>query len=419
MKKYVLMAGILLVTAASFGQKKEIKKARKALNNKDVSGAMGFINQAEGMLGSADDAMKSDFYLLKGQIYLADAGNNDFEKMKKSAEAFNKAIAIDKNNKEAQIGVQQLRASLVNSAVSDQRAKNYASATKKLYTSYTVSKDTLDLYNAAESSVLAKDYDSALTYFEQLLDMGYTGIKKEWIATDLETGEIVTFGDESTRTTNMLTGKYTNPDERMAKSVKGDILRSVAIIYTSKGNKEKAMQVMKDARAENPNDVGLMRAEADMVYQMGDMAAYNKLMAEIIKTDPTNPELYYNLGVGSAKNGDSEKAIEYYKQALKHNPEYAAALINISATMLGQETAIVEEMNSLGMSKADNERYDVLKQKRKDLYGQVIPYLESAVNLRADNIELVRTLMNLYDQVGNDSKAKAMKAKLQQMEGGQ
>ena len=152
---------------------------------------------------------------------------------------------------------------------------------------------------------------------------------------------------------------------------------------------------------------------------MGDMAAYNKLMAEIIKTDPTNPELYYNLGVGSAKNGDSEKAIEYYKQALKHNPEYAAALINISATMLGQETAIVEEMNSLGMSKADNERYDVLKQKRKDLYGQVIPYLESAVNLRADNIELVRTLMNLYDQVGNDSKAKAMKAKLQQMEGGQ
>ncbi|MDX1462525.1 MAG: tetratricopeptide repeat protein, partial [Marinirhabdus sp.] len=221
------------------------------------------------------------------------------------------------------------------------------------------------------------------------------------------------------RTTNMLTGKYTNPDERMATSVKGDILRGVAIIYTSKGQNDKAMKVMKEARAENPDDVSLMRAEADMVYQMGDMEAYSKLMEKIIASDPENPELYYNLGVGSAKNGQTEKAIEYYKKALKYDPNYAAAMINISATMLGQETAIVEEMNGLGMSKADNARYDVLKEKRKQLYMDVIPYLESAMKLRKDNVELVRTLMNIYDQVGMDAKSKEMKAKLAQMEGGQ
>lgn len=419
MKKYVVLAGILLVTAASFGQKKEIKKAQKALKNNQVAEAMGYIDQAEGMLGSADNDMKTDFYLTKGQIYLADAGNSDFEKMKQSATSFNKVLEMDATNKEALLGVQQLRASLVNSAVADQKAQKYASATEKLYTSYTVSKDTLDLYNAAESSVLAKDYDSALTYYEQLLDMGYTGIKKEWIATRIEDNVIVTFADEGSRSTNMLSGLYTNPDERMAKSVKGEILRSVAIIYTSKGEKEKAMKVMQDARAENPNDIGLIRAEADMVYQMGDMKKYNELMQQIIASDPTNPELYYNLGVGSAKNGDADKAIEYYQKALKYNPEYSAAMINIAATMLGKETAIVEEMNNLGMSKADNDRYDVLKQQRKDLYTEVIPYLESAMKLRTDNIELVRTLMNIYDQVGEDAKSKAMKAKLQQMEGGQ
>ncbi len=416
MKKYVVLAGILLVTAASFGQKKEIKKAERALNNSEVAEAMSYINEAEASIESADAGMKSEFYLLKGKIYLADAGNKDFEKMKKSAEAFKKALEIDATNKDAQIGVQQLRAALVNSAVADQRANNYALATEKLYTSYTVANIELDLYNAAESSILAKDYDTALKHYENLLDLGYTGVSKEWIATDIETGEIVTFADESGRTTGMLSGKYTNPDERMAESVKGDILKNIAIIYISKGDKDKAMKVMADARKENPDDVSLMRAEADMAYQANDMKTYNILMDKIIATDPNNAELRYNLGVGFAKNNESEKAIEQYKKALEIDPNYAAAQINIAATMLGQEGAIVEEMNNLGTSSADNKRYDALKQKRKDLYMEVIPYLESAVKLRPDNVELVRTLMNIYSQTGQDAKFKEMKAKLAAME---
>ena len=430
MKKYVVLAGILLVTAASFGQKKEIKKAEKALKNSNVAEAMGYINEAEAMLGAADPDMKKDFYLLKGQIYLADAGNDNFDKMNKSAEAFNKVLEMDATNKDAKIGVQQLRASLVNSAVEDQKnarnatadeqsSKAYGLAMIKLYTSYTVAGDQLDLYNAAESGILAKDYDSALKYYEQLLDLGYTGIRQEFIATDIENGQIVSFYDENTRSTSMLSGKYTNPDERMSPSVKGDILKNIAIIYTSKGDKDKAMKVMADARKENPNDITLIRAEADMAYQANDMKKYNMLMDKVIATDPTNPELRYNLGVGFSKNGENDKAIEQYKKALELDPNYAAAQINIAAIMLTQEGVIVEEMNNLGTSSADNKRYDVLKQKRKDLYKEVVPYLESAIKLRPDNVELVRTLMNIYSQVGEDAKFKTMKAKLAEMEGGQ
>lgn len=419
MKKTIVLAGLILTTTLSFGQKKEIKKAEKALKNSEVAEAMDYVNQAEALISGADEDLKGEFYVLKGKIYLADAGNNDFEKMKQSADAFKMATQIEGSKKDAEEGMQQLRVALVNSAVTDQRAKNYDLATEKLYTSYTISKDTLDLYNAAESSILAKNYDNALKHYEELLDMGYTGIRKEWIATDIETGEIATFGSESDRTTGMLSGKYTNPDERMAPSVKGDILRNIAIIYTSKGDKDKAMKVMADARKENPGDASLMRAEADMAYQAGDMQKYNKLMDEIIATDPTNPELYYNLGVGYAKNGEDDKAIEKYKKALSLDPDYAAAQINIAATMLGKETAIVEEMNNLGTSTADNKRYDELKEKRKQLYIETVPYLESAVKLRPDNIELVRTLMNIYSQVGEDTKSAEMKAKLQAMEGGQ
>ena len=67
----------------------------------------------------------------------------------------------------------------------------------------------------------------------------------------------------------------------------------------------------------------------------------------IIATDPTNAELRYNLGVGFAKNGEADKALEQYKKALELDPNYAAAQINIAAIKLGQEGVLVEEMNTI------------------------------------------------------------------------
>ena len=71
--------------------------------------------------------------------------------------------------------------------------------------------------------------------------------------------------------------------------------------------------------------------------------------------------------VGAAQNKQNEKALGYYKKALELKPDYAIAQINIAALMLSEEGAIVEEMNNLGMSAADEKRYDELKNKRTKL----------------------------------------------------
>ena len=203
----------------------------------------------------------------------------------------------------------------------------------------------------------------------------------------------------------------------MSESVQGDILQKITLIYISQGKTEEAKELMDKARAANPDDVSLMRADADLAYKVGDMARYDKLMNEIVKTDPNNPELYYNLGVGAAKLGENEKAINYYNKALELKPDYGYAHINIAAIMLQNEGKIVEEMNSLGNSAADNRKYDELKEKRKKLYQDVVPHLETAVKQYDTNVELVRTLMNIYSQLGEDAKFKEMKAKLETLEG--
>lgn len=421
MKRNILIAGLILVSSMAFAQKKEIKKAEKAIKSGDLSEAVNQINMAEALIGSADAEVKTQFYIVKAEAYLADAGTGDFAKMKTAAEALMTAKESDggKFTERIDIGRQNLRTALVNSAVADQNSQNYADAAKKLYTSYSIStQDTSDLYYAAGNAINAQDYDAAVEYYQKLLDLGYTGIRKQYLAVDVESGEVVSFRTENERNTNMLTGLYSQPSEKTTSSVQGDILTNMTLIYMTQGNNDKALELMKKARAANPDDISLIRSEADMAYKMGDLEKYNSLMKEVIATDPNNPELYYNLGVGSAQNGDNEAAMEYYTKAIELDAEYANAKINMAALLLADEGKIVEEMNNLGTSAADNKKYDELKEKRKQLYLQAAPYLESAIELRPDNKELVRTLMNIYSQVGEDAKFKALKARLATMEEG-
>ena len=416
MKTRILITGLAFVSAISFGQKKEIKKAEKAIQSNKYSEALTYLSEAEPMLGSADNDLKAQFYAAKGEALLG-SGGSDYTKLKKAAEAFTTALEMDpKIETQLSVPLQNLRAALINGAVKDQGAGQYKMATDKLYTSYTVSKDPSDLYFAASNAVNGKDYDAALKYYQMVLDSGYTGVTEEFVATNKETGEVEAFENENVRNIAVKSGQFIKPEKRVTESRKGEVLRNMTLIYIEQGNNEKATSLMKTARAENPGDIYLMRADADMSYKMGDIARYNDLMGQIVASDPENPEIYFNLGVGSAEIGNKEKAIEYYNKALELNPDYEAALINIAVLKLSGEDKIVEEMNSLGNSRADNQKYDELKEKRNTLYTETLPYLEKALKLKPDSKEVVRTLMNIYGQLAEDTKYNEMKAKLESME---
>src|SRR5690606_29844403 len=292
----------------------------------------------------------------------------------------------------------------------------YAKAAEKLTLSYKVSQDPSDLFFAAGNQVNAKNYDEALTLYQKLLDLGYTGETKEYVATHKETGEVVPFESENMRNIHVKSGEYIKPQVRTTASRKGEILKNMTLIYIQEGKTDEAKELMASARKENPNDVNLMRAEADMSYNMGDMRRYNELMNQIVATDPDNPEIHFNLGVASAELGEAEKAEKYYKKALELRPDYKGALINLAVLKLSKERDLVEQMNSLGTTRADNLRYDELKKQLEGIYREAIPYLENARNIDQKNVEITRTLMNIYGQLGEEAKQKELKARLDALE---
>lgn len=409
-----------MFAAITFAQKKEIKKAERELSKENYSQALLELDQAEKLLASADAEMKAHFYVIKGEALIGAANKTNYGQLKGAAEALMKAEELDTKNKfkeRVSTAKNNLKIELVNSAISDQNKGSYDLAADKLVNAYQMNKaDTSYLYYAAGNLVNGKKYNDALKLYEQLVELDFTGIQMQYLATNKETGNEDQFGSKDERDAAVKYGNYINPLDRMSESVLPDILQKITLIYIQNGENEKALAVMNKAREANPDDTALMRSEADLAYKMGDMQKYNRVMEEIVKSDPTNPELYYNLGVSATQVGELEKAKGYYLKALELKPDYSYALINMAGTILQSEGKIIEEMNNLGNSAADNKRYDELKEQRKQMYEEALPFLERASKSAPDNVEVVRTLMNMYSQLGMDDKFKATKAKLESME---
>ncbi len=414
---------LLVFGALSFAQKSEIKAIEKALKNSNFADAESSVKVAEALVGNMDDKTKAKFYFLKAQAFYADGAGTDenvdtaIETLDQLTELETEMGKLKYTNEANEIKSSMITSYLTkgNTAFNNKDFKVAAERFEKVYKMKP--KDTVYLFYAAVSAVSVPDYDTALDYYIQLKNLGYTGIQMNYSATNKETGEEEAFGNKESRDLSVKMAKtHNNPVDKKTESNSAEIVKNIALIYVSQGENEKALGAMADARAENPDDLGLLLAEANVNLKMGNRDKFKALMEEATERDPNNAELLYNLGVLAAEGGNAKEAKDFYERAIAINPGYVDALNNLAVVILAGEADIVEEMNNLGTSSADNKKYDELKAKRSGLYEEAIPYLEKALELKATNIDAARTLMNIYSAIGETDKFKVMKAKVEELE---
>jgi tetratricopeptide (TPR) repeat protein len=296
-----------------------------------------------------------------------------------------------------------MSADLVNAAVEDNKNENFTAGAQKLYKSYKLSpKDTMYLYYAASSAVNGRDYEMALKYYNELKDLNFDGSTTEYKATNLETGEVENLGNKTQRDLMVKSGAYTNPVDEKTESKKAEVVRNIALIYTQLGKNEEALAAYKDARADNPDDVNLVLNEANLYYQMGDKDTFKTLMNEAANMAPDNPDLHYNIGVINMEQGNMEAAREAYKKAIEINPGYVNAQLNLSTTYVNEGNSLIDEMNTLGTSRADIAKYDELKKKKDELFQEGATVLEAALKTNPDNQGILSQLKNIYGALGDN-----------------
>ena len=403
MKKILIILSFLLVSSG-YSQKKELRSANKFIERGEYTSALDVLESISDILQTTDDKTKARSMFLYGMIY---TNTEDFDK---AVESYQLAKEIGGSNPLLDAEIAKLENAIITSAIGDQENENFISSAKKLYGAYKINPENnqLYLYYAASSSVSAKDYDQALAYYQMLIDINYEGIETKYYITEVASGNEIEVGSESEFNLLKRTNDYSDPREEETESKYPEIVKNVALIYNTLGQKDKALNAIKTAREANPDDVGLIITTANIYFELGDKEAFRSSMSEAIEKDPSNPVLYYNLGVVSADLGEDDAAIEYYKKSIELDPSNEDSYLNMVAVILQGEESIVDEMNSLGTSRSDNIRYDELKKIREDLYLQCVPILKDLVDLN-QNIEAVRTLMNIYGTLGDNQGYMEMK----------
>lgn len=416
MRTKFLFTIVLAASSVAFAQKKEVKELEKAIKSGSYAQAKTLIAPAEALAGEMDEKTQQKFTLLKAQAYLG-LDNRNIEDLDKAATAFS-SLEGTKYHQDAVNGISSVVSSLVNGAVDDQNGQKYSKAASKLEKAYNFSKkDTVYLYFAASNAVNGKDYETALKSYSKLQELNYSGSELGYYATNVETGEEELLSNKNERDLSVIAKTHIKPIEKYSEPKSAEIAKNIALIYVSQGKNEEALGAMAAARKENPNDIALLKSEADIYLEMNLMDKYEELIIQVIEKDPNNPGLFYNLGVGADKKGDPGKAMEYYKKAIELKPDHPQANQNIAGLILGEEKTIIDEMNSLGDSNSDYAKYEKLKIKRENLYKEAIPYLEKSMESKA-TLPVGESLYGIYQQLNMTSKADAMKARIETIEEG-
>ena len=419
----------VLFFSFSFSQKKELRQIKRLIDEKFFQEAESTLKSNKDFLLSGDSKTDAQYYYYATKIYTEIksfklAKNSLEELMSINPSYYNAEMKLDYKNLEEILVV-----ALVNAAVADNSSKKWMEGVDKLLLAYEMDKDNnIDyLYFAASGAVNAENFDLALEYYLQLKEKNYTGIKDEYFITNVESGveEKVT---ETEYKIYQSSKEYMNPRIGQTESRYPEIVKNIALIYVKKGEDELAIEAINEARSIQPDDLYLILNEADLYIRLSNNASddnlrsqyrlkFKEIMTLAVEKDPENGILYYNLGIISSEQGESDDAKSYFEKAIEFKPDYTDSYVAIVNILLQEQTVIIGEMDKIAMSnkRSDIAKYDQLKEDLNEVWRKCIPYCEKALEYDPNDLEVLKLLSQFYYKLDNLDGYKEISAKIEQL----
>lgn len=351
-KKLKILSMLLLINVAAFAQKDQIKEAQSLFDKGKSQESLAILNKTEYLILNAPDEDKSDFYFLKGNVLkdLAvkniDAANNFTLASQSYQDVFlyENESGKFKYTVKANMALKEMKSSLVNGAMADFKAEKYKESAEKSFKVYLFDKkDTLNLVNAAASSVNAKDYDSAIKYYEILKKINFSGKGVLYYATNKKTKEEDVFISPKARESAILQGLYEKPRTESVPSKKIEVNNNLAYSYLEKKDYAKAETVYNYVLELDPNYIDAYINLAYLKLQVkkdlaDEIASLGNSAADMQKYDKLN----------ARKDDITRSAIPYLKKALTIEPKNTDA----AKTLLGvyRSLDMTNEYNALKSS---------------------------------------------------------------------
>ena len=192
-----------------------------------------------------------------------------------------------------------------------------------------------------------------------------------------------------------------------------ELYRHLAACYNGLGQSEQAMEMINAGLALDPGDANLILEKVNAYLKEGKGAEAIVDLEKLLELDPQNAQLMFVLGTiyGDENNKDvydTEKAKQYYEQALAINPNYYDAIYNIGVLYTTMANKYIEQANEItGFSKAEQEQYNNLIEQANDLLRTGLPYLQQAYEAQPSD-DVKNVLRSIYVKLNMTDEVKAL-----------
>ncbi|HZX75310.1 MAG TPA: tetratricopeptide repeat protein, partial [Cyclobacteriaceae bacterium] len=188
-----------------------------------------------------------------------------------------------------------------------------------------------------------------------------------------------------------------------------------AIYRDKKKDNDKALKITQEAIAKHPKNTDFPKLEFDMFVAMNRLPEAKASLEKQVKTDPTDAQAFYFLGLISNELKDPEGAKKSLEAALKLDPAYVDAQIALAEIVYLDAKAIKQQMSQLGISAQDKQKKIELDKVLVEKEKVALPYWETAEKLDPENEKVLLNLLGLYQDLGMDAKLKPLVAKMKKL----
>lgn len=192
-----------------------------------------------------------------------------------------------------------------------------------------------------------------------------------------------------------------------------ELYRHLAACYNGLGNSEQAMEMINAGLALDPGDANLILEKVNAYLKEGKGAEAVADLQKLHELDPENAQLLFVLGTiyGDENNKDvfdTDKAKQYYEQALAIKPDYYDATYNIGVLYTTMANKYIEQANDItGFSKAEQEQYNNLIEQANGLLRTGLPYLQQAYEAQPSD-DVKNVLRSIYVKLNMTDEVKAL-----------
>lgn len=187
-------------------------------------------------------------------------------------------------------------------------------------------------------------------------------------------------------------------------------------IYTNKDDKEKALEVVREAKAALPNELDFPLMEIELLIKLDRASEAKGGLEKAIVSDPGNKTLHFFLGYVNIGENDLVTARKNFEDAIRIDPQYFEAQLYLAKVIGEDAKKIKRQINNLGISAAD-------KKKKMELDGQYVeklkvalPHWEKAEKLNGSDKEVLEELYSIYQDLGMQAQVDRIDKKLTQLE---